>query len=222
MFSIFVFTFSALVSFWASRYFFLLWKKNKYDPYWEFGIFFFILAIAFAVCNMPFFTKGLVASLSGEVGIFLIVFSFAFVLRAFLRFQEVKAVSPNFITLLVIAIDVVKFAVGVYFPPAPVFKDGLLYWHFSVFSAVGHAILIGFFTLAVGITLLSNIKNIRKHQRSILFLGLAFLVGGLSAIFIPNFNTFVPLLSGYVLLLITSIFIGLSTLTLSRERTSIN
>jgi len=219
MFGVFVFAFSAVVSLWTSVFFYRAWKKNKLPSYWEFSTFFFILGIAFIVLDTPFAVGGFVASVSAELGMFFIVFSFAFVLRAFLRFQGITAISPNIITIVVSVISAIKFFIGMLVPPAPYFADGLLYLNYSVFSAVGHGTLVFLFTLAVGVTLLSNVKNIQKHKNSILFLGLAFLIGGLSAIFIPAFHTFTPVFFGYTLLLITFVLIIFFIRSLSKEGT---
>lgn len=144
MFGIFVFAFSAAVSFWTSTFFYAAWKKDRSPVYGEFCMFFFLLGAAFIAADVPAVADGFTASVSSEFAVFL-------------------------------------------------------------------------FTLAVGVTLLSNMKNIQKHRNPILFLGLGFLVGGVSAVFIPVFNTFAPVLFGYALLFFTFIFIALFTFTLSRE-----
>jgi len=217
MFAAFIWTFSALVSFYASWYFYGVWKKSALAAHGEFMLFFLILGVSFLMFDVPFFAGGVVAGVSAETGLFLIVLSFAFVLRSFFRFQGITFFSPAFVTATVAAIATAKFIFGLYLLPSPEIRDNLLYLHYSAFSAIGHGILVFFFALAVAVALFSNLKNVKKHRRSLFMLGIAFFIGGLSGVFLSNFNTFGVVFFGYILLLTTFTLAFLVVISLKRR-----
>lgn len=219
MFSGFVYIFCAVISVWASLRFYSAWMQNMYAPYWDFCAFFAVLAASF-VAPVLFFTVPRLGSFAGELITFFILLSFAFVLRAFVRFQGFVRFSPNSITSVVGAAAFFKFLWSfILVPSVPVLADGIVYWHYPTLNAMVYGALLLLFTVAMGATLLSNLGNIRAHKRPIFLLGIAFLVGGLSGIFIVNFNTFAPVFIGYTLLLITFILVFLFAFTLSKENT---
>lgn len=213
MFSIFVYAFSAAVSFLASRHFFRAWKKNPYPPYWEFSAFFFTLGIAFLVYIFPF-VFGIVP-VSGawtEAGNFLSLFAFAFVLRAIVRFQNLSF-SPNLITASVAFLTILKCAIGLAFPTEPIRIGILIYWQYPHENYIAYSVLISLFTVAMALTLLSNIKNVQKNRGRLLFLGTAFFTGGVGGAFTVSSYVFGPLLFGYVLLLLTFFLVALFVFT---------
>ncbi len=218
MFSIFVYLFSAVISFWAGRYFFLLWKKNKYDPYWEFAAFFILLGMSFIIYASPFLISVFFISgaLAAEVGNFLTFYAFTFMLRTFAKFQGIQFLS-NQIYFFVVFFAVIKFVIGLLFPALPEFSKGLIYWHYPMMNYIAFNTLILLFTTTMAVTFLYNIKNIRTHKNQILYLGIAFLTGGIGGSFIVTFNSFFLLSFGYIFLFFTFLLIALFLIT-SRHR----
>lgn len=207
-----MYLFSAVIALWTGRYFFTIWKKNQYDPYWEFSMFFSILGIAFLI--YPTFL--IISDFAGVLGDSLVLFAFAFVLRAFVRFQDLP-LSPSVVTTVVNVISGMFFTLALYFPGKPVMDNWLIYWHYPLQNSATFGAILFCSTLAAAFTLLSNIRNIQKHKKPMLFLGLAFLIGGSSGVVIHNFNTFGFLFFGYSLLLITFVFTALFVVTSSHK-----
>lgn len=200
MFSIFVYLFSATVSFWAAAHFRKAWKKTNSLNYWEFFMFFIFLGTGFVLYAI---SSGIIA----EIGNFILLFSFAFVLRAFVRFQQIKSVSPNFISIMVIILSFIKLIIGIIVPSQPVTQGTLVYWHYNMIDATAFSICIILFTLAMALTFLSNLANIKKNKLPIFFLGTAFFLGGIGGSLVVFANSFWPLLASY--LLIFSVFVFL-------------
>lgn len=223
MFSVFVYIFSAVISFWGSRYFFLRWKKNKYDPYWEFWIFFILLGTSFIVYVIPFLTHTFLifGVWAAEIGNFLTLCAFVFILRAFAKFQNIAFLS-NYITFFAVFFTVVKFFIGLSFPASPMFFENLIYWHYPPVNYITFSALLFLFTTLMAITLLYNIKNISIHKKQIFYLGIAFFIGGIGGSFIVIFNSFLWLLSGYFFLFITFFFATLFLITASRSEKEVS
>ncbi|MBI3685028.1 hypothetical protein HY250_01360 [Candidatus Azambacteria bacterium] len=218
MFSVLVYLFCAVIALWASRYFFALWKKNALSSYGEFSIFFFLLATSFIIYITPFiFGLSPVSGIWAQVGNFFTLFAFAFVLRSFVRFQGLSF-SPNVITALVTLASATEAFVAFLFPTAPVLADNLIYWHYPPANYIVYSVLIFLFTIIMAITLLSNLKNIQKHQRQILFLGTGFITGGVGGVLLVSCNTFGLLLTSYVLLLLTFVLATLFLITSSNKK----
>ncbi len=219
MFGVFVYLFSAAVSFFATRRFWRAWKQSGSAAHWEFGAFFLSLGIGLVVTGVsPFFSFPLSGVLN-EIGDAFILGAFAFGMRAFVRFQAMTTISPDFATVTVLFVTLVKLVVGLIFPAEPILKDSLIYWQFPVVNAFifgGAGILL---TTLFALTLFSNIRNVTQHKLAIFFLGSAFLVGGVGWILVVTTNTFVPLFAAFCLLLLTFLFVLLFTLTLSKEGT---
>ncbi|MBI3685029.1 hypothetical protein HY250_01365 [Candidatus Azambacteria bacterium] len=213
MFSTFVYLFSAVITFLASRFFFAAWKKNQYDPYREFGAFFLFLGLGFVIPALLLFGNPALSSVAGELISFFILFSFAFVLRAFVRFQQMSAISPDTIMVLAMLASLAKLGMGMYYSCAPQIKEGLIYWHYPPPNIAIYLALLTFYTAAMGVTLLSNLRNIQKNRKLILYLGTAFLLSGAAGILIIGFNSFWPMLWGSVLLLITFVLVALFVLS---------
>ncbi len=205
MFSIFVFIFSAVVALWASAYFLHAFQKNPDSNYRDFSVFFFTLAVGYAVFVVASLSRNIISfSLGTEILTFSILFSFAFVLRAFMRFQQIRVISVNFISAVIGIIAAARFiTVWFYFPSAPVIKDNLIYWNYPAVSSISFWAFLFLYCIAMTTTFLSNLKNIQTHKYAIIFLSFAFLFGGLAGVFITNSHTYIPLLSGYIFLLIT-------------------
>ncbi|OGD32322.1 hypothetical protein A3C91_01030 [Candidatus Azambacteria bacterium RIFCSPHIGHO2_02_FULL_52_12] len=206
MFSIFVYLFSAIISLWASAFFYKAWKKTGGQNYHEFYLFFVFLVMSFTLYA---FSSGIAA----EIGNFIMLFSFAFVLRAFIRFQQVKSVSPNFISAVVAVFSFIKLFVGMNALPQPVIQGFLIYWHYAIIDAIVFSIGIILFTLALGVTFLSNLANIKKNKVPLFFLGLGFLFAGLGGSLVVLVNDFWPLLVSYIF--IFTVFVCASVFILS-------
>jgi len=207
MFSYFIFIFSAVVSVWAGGHFFLAWRKSHYAPHWEFGMFFFVLGAAFIVpIFLPFINNPATAFLAIELTTFFILFSFAFVLRALVNFQGIRF-SPNLITVLIGTMAVVRLFADLNFPSVPEVKSGLLYFHFAPFNHATYIAFLLLYTCAMGVTLFSNLQNVHTNRTSLFYLASAFLMGGISGVFVTAFDTFWPILWGYVLFLMTFVFV---------------
>lgn len=222
MFSIFVYLFSAVISFWASRYFFSLWKKNRYDPYREFSAFFFFLGLSFLSPLLLFFEDTTLSFAAGELLTFFVLFSFAFVLRTFVRFQQISFLSYQAVSFIAILASLVGTGVGVYYSEIPEIKDGLIYWHYALPHIIVYLTLLTCYTGAMGITLLSHLNSVSKRKSQIFYLGAGFLTGGMGGFFIIGFNSFLFSLFGFLLLFITFIFVGLFILTSLREKEGVN
>lgn len=202
----------AVVSFWISAYFHRAWKWSGYSAYWEFSAFLLFLGVGYIAYILPFVFLGISASIAAEVGNFLSLFAFAFVLRTFVQFQKIT-ISQNLISIGVLACALLKLIIGLFYPTAPVIQDGLIYWHYPPPNFLSYSIFILLFTFLMAVVLLANIKNIKEHKRPIFFLGFAFLTGGVGGVFVVSFNTFSLLLTAYLLLILA--FISASLFVLS-------
>ncbi|OGD32323.1 hypothetical protein A3C91_01035 [Candidatus Azambacteria bacterium RIFCSPHIGHO2_02_FULL_52_12] len=209
MFSIFVYLFSAAVSLWASSYFFRIGKKNNYDLYTAFGTFFFFLGLGFMAPSLVFFKNPTLFALGGELINFFVLLSFSFVLRALVRFWKVVAISVNSVTILGILAACVSLIVSLRYPPIPAFTDGLIYWHYALPSSIVYLGLLTCYTAAMGMTFFYNLKNIKERKIQVVYLGLAFLIGGASGLPLVAFNVFWALVLGFTLLFITFVLVTL-------------
>src|SRR3989344_6097520 len=140
MFSLFVYFVSGTVSFAVSVYFWRAWKRSGSANYWEFSAFFGLLVLSFLTYIVPFTldwfihfnpaTLLVIAGFAGEFGNFIVLMSFAFILRAFVRFQSL-AISQNLISWVAIVLASFRLIVGVVAPAKPVIQGSLIYWHYS-------------------------------------------------------------------------------------------
>lgn len=218
MYSAFVYVFCAIVSAWASHRFYLVWRRHRYAPYWEFSAFFAVLAFSF-ITPLLFFVSDSLGALGGELITFFALLSFAFVFRAFVRFQHITWISPDTITGGVTGVAFLKFIWSLSFVPSdPLLVGNIIYWYYPAPNAVVYGMLLLSLTAAMGATILFHARNIRAHKSSIFFLGTAFLTGGCGGTLIMNFNTFGPLFAGYTLLLSTFVLVLLFFLTLPGEK----
>lgn len=218
MFSVFVYLFSAVICFLASRRFFTIWKKNALSSYGEFSLFFFLLASSFIIYIIPFvFGFFPVSGIWAQVGNFFSLFAFAFVLRAFVRFQGLSF-PPNLITAFVTIASAAQAFAAFLFPTAPVLADNLIYWHYPPANYIVFSMFIFLFTIAMAIALLSNLKNIRIHQKQVFILGTGFVTGGLGGALVVISNTFGLLLLSYILILLTFVLLMLFLITSSRQK----
>lgn len=213
MHSLLIYAFCIAVSWWASMRFFSAWKKWGFLPHREFGAFFLFLGIAFV---LPFLLPWIPAA--GELINFTILIAFSFVIRAALRFQGSSLVSPGIITGSVLTGATISLAYGLTHPPTTFVRDGLIYWGHAPESASIFGALLLACALATGIILLSNLKNVRSNKKPFLFLGVAFLLGGVSGSLITNSYSFTPLASGYGLLFVTFILVLLFVVLLPPSR----
>ncbi|OGD32061.1 hypothetical protein A3C91_04000 [Candidatus Azambacteria bacterium RIFCSPHIGHO2_02_FULL_52_12] len=199
MFSIVVYAFSAFVCWYSGRHFFRAWQKRRQQSHWEFGMFFYWLAAGLlANVLVGVSAPGLLASLLQELSDFLTLISFGFVLRACIRFQNLS-VSFGVVNAVILISVLARLFIGVPHLSNPVVQGGLIYTRYSFLVSVVQGALIIVFTLLVAVTLLSNLKNLQQKKRSVLLLGLAFILGGVGGALV-GMNDFVPILAGHLLL----------------------
>jgi len=179
--------------------------------------FFLVLGVSLLIYPFAPLAPSSFSGIIAELANFLTLISFAFALRAFIRFQGISAISPNVITVVVTVLAVAKFIIGTMFLPAPVMKDYVIYWHYPQPNYAFYITLLFLFTIAMAITLFSNIGNASRHQQSIFFLGLGFLAGGAGGVLTVGSNTFEVLVVAYFLLLCTAVFISLFITGLLRK-----
>lgn len=221
MFAIFSISFSVLISFLVSRRLYVIWKRTDFSVYWEFSMFFICVGVSFSLYLLPFFyhfafpitpeTLQVWAGVMGELGNFIVLASFAFVLRAFAVFQGLR-ISLNKISFIAFTLSLIFPVIGFLDMPNPVLQGSLIYWHYSFASSLAVSILIALYCFSMAITFFSNLANAQKNKRFLFYFGVAFLLGGISSIAIVTFNSFALLFTGYLLLLTAFFFLGLFAL----------
>lgn len=218
MFSIFVYTFCAAVSLWTSWFFYRAWRRKNYPSYREFCAFFFVLGMGFAMYLVSPVLATPAAGVVAEAGLLLILLSFAIVLRVWVRFERLS-ISPNIVSAFIIVLIGWKFIgqalAGLLPEPLKTVFTG---WYYPLADSLAFGVLIFIFSFAFALTLIVHVKNIKKHAASILFLGLAFFVGGLSGVLIPNVSNIGMLFLGYILLVSAFVFVSLFVLSSEKQK----
>jgi len=204
-----------VVSALAALYLYRIWKKRKYVVHFEFSMFFLVLAISFFTYTLAPFSFYFSRIL--ELHLFLVLLSFSFVLRAFVRFQNISFISLNFISVVVVLLSGIKLFVGILDSPTPLIQDVMVYHYYSPVSSLVFGILIVAFTILMAMTLLSNLQNIKRNRTPVLFLGTAFFTGGIGGALVTNFNVFGLLLLGNILLFLTFVLVSLFIFSSSRK-----
>lgn len=210
MFSLITYGACVIACLLASGKFYRALKKNvREENYRDFALFFFILGVSF----MPYLFILAVGSnaqrLILEIAHFLVIMSFSVLIRPFIRFQH-SNFNPNLATSLVVAVAVIKSAVSIFFPADPMVQGMLIYWHIPWQNSLAFNVPVVLLNIAMGSTLLTNIKRLKVEKKSMmLYLGLTLLVGAGGGLLVTSTDAFHPLLYGYVFLLCAAISLSL-------------
>ncbi|MBI1755373.1 hypothetical protein HYR65_03785, partial [Candidatus Azambacteria bacterium] len=156
MFSIVLYTFCSVVSLWTGRYFYAVWKKSRNADHLEFALFFFVLGLGFVIYLLaPVFFVPL-AGVVAEVGLLVVLFSFAFVLRAFAHFARLPF-SPNMLSIAVVALIGLKLMVwSVPWFLWPALNNALVRWDYPVIDSLVFGALVFIFSFSIAFTLITH------------------------------------------------------------------